>query len=218
MEKELKEDNSPDIFEEDDPDVKKLKRKRKRRVKKKRLKDIRKALLGNLVLTDDNKLTPGGDFRITLWGAPDGAFGTILLGISEKSVKYKYKSKNDRQALYKVEEAMKNIGRGIVFETVENGCACLLKHLFFRPVVLVFEKTDEDEELMLRAYCGRDILTFSSIKRAIKLFDQEKPKGLEPVEERSKTEDGEGNEDENGKGIKSVLTGVMDKLKKGGNV
>ena len=147
---------------------------------KERYKEVKKALLGNLILGEDEKLMPGADFYIRKWGSPVGAFGTRLFGIAEMVKGYKLVSGNETSAFYQAESAMKQLGRGITFETVNQGCACILKHLFFRPVVLIFEKT-EDEKLKLLSYCGRDVLAFSSMKRAMKLFNENKPKGLEPM-------------------------------------
>ena len=71
---------------------------------------------------------------------------------------------------------MEGIGRGLAFETVYEGCATLLRHVFFRPVVLIFECTEEG--LLLTAYCGRDIFAISSMNRALRLFVNGMPKGL----------------------------------------
>ena len=61
----------------------------------------------------------------------------------------------------------------------------MIKHIIFRPVVLIFEKTS-DAEFTLSAYCGRDILCITSMRRVIKLFESNLPGGLEPVVKEKK--------------------------------
>ena len=153
---------------------------RKTKEQKDRLKEVKKALLGNLSLGEDENLKPGPDFYISRWGSPDGEFGTRLFGISVKRRDYLMTIDKETSVLYQAREVMKQIGRGITFLTVEKGCACIIKHVIFRPVVLIFEIIDDDEAVLL-AYCGRDVLTYSSIRRAIKLFEQGLPRGLEAV-------------------------------------
>ena len=143
----------------------------RRKESKLRRREVKKALLGNLVLEDNRHLAPGGDMRITLWGTPDGAAGTLFLGIHRKSCIIGATIKNEKKAIRLAEESMKSLGRMLSFESVTDGAAVLMRHVFFRPVVLIFEKAD-DSTLMLNAYCGRGILTFFSVMRSIRLFER----------------------------------------------
>ena len=169
-----------EVFPEEEKQLRKLEKKRKKLKNKARLKEVRKALLGNLEIGEDSRLVPVTGPNLNWWGTADGSFGTRLFGIAEKRVLYTSKQ-GETATVYNAAKAMENIGRGIAFETVYAGAACILRHLLFRPVVLIFE-ADEEEGYVLTAYCGRDILTYSSIKRAIKLFEANKPSGLKRTE------------------------------------
>ena len=94
-----------------------------------------------------------------------------IFGLAHRSVVYSDKAKNKTQTVYKAAKAMEDIGRSLDFDTVYEGCACLIKHFFYRPVVLIFEYTEDTP--VLTAYCGRDILTLLSLRRALKLFDKQ---------------------------------------------
>ena len=162
----------------EDKRIQKLEKKREQAKEKVRLKEVRKVLLGNVIQGEDNRLKPVVGFNMNWWGTADGSFGTRLFGIFRKRVTYVAKGLNNSQVIYQTAKAMGEYGRGVDLETVYEGCTCLLKHFFFRPVVLVFEHK-EDNEYVLSAYCGKDIFTISSIQRAISLFEANKPSGIE---------------------------------------
>ncbi len=78
--------------------------------------EVRKALMGNLFRDEDSGyLVVGGDFRIVLWGAADGADNAFLYGVSRRKYEYETELKNNTQAVYQVNEAMAGIGRRILF-------------------------------------------------------------------------------------------------------
>jgi hypothetical protein len=132
-------------------------------------------LLSNIVTDENGELTIGGDFHINPQGPADGVLGTILLGIASTEREYDTSSiKNDKKVLYQAGEAMKKIGRIVKLPSVTEGHTVFMRHFFFRPVVLIFEKKD-DGRMVLSAYCGRALLTPFSMGRAIKLFSDAMP-------------------------------------------
>lgn len=153
---------------------------------KERKHEIRKVLLNNLVLTEDKKLAVGPDFRITLWGVGDGAGETFFLGVKKKSFVMESGFGNATKTIYKTSECMRDIGRMLDLENVQSDACVLVRHFFFKPVVLVLEeeKIDEEEsesntdnssnekELVLSAYSGRALLTGLSIKHAVRQLEK----------------------------------------------
>ena len=143
--------------------------------KKARFKEVKKLLLSNIVTDENGELTVGGDFHINPQGPPDGALGTVMLGIASRETEYDTASmRNDKKVLYQAGEAMKKIGRIVKLPTVAEGHTVFLRHFFFRPVALIFEKKP-DGRMVLTAYCGRALLTPFSMGRAIKLFSDAMP-------------------------------------------
>ncbi|MBE5918913.1 MAG: hypothetical protein E7272_03625 [Pseudobutyrivibrio ruminis] len=147
---------------------------------KERRHEIKKVLLNNLVLTEDKKLAPGPDIRVTLWGIGDGAGETFFFGVKKKVYEMISDYSNNTQAIYRAAEQMKDVGRMLSLETVDSGACVLVRHIFFRPVVLVLEENaledtpeenidnnGENKELILSAYCGRAILSGVSMRHAI---------------------------------------------------
>ncbi len=147
---------------------------------KERKHEIKKVLLNNLVLTDDKKLAVGHDLRITLWGVGDGAGETMMFGVKKKAFQMESDYSNHTQAIYKAAEVMRDLGRMLKLETVPSEACVLIRHFFFRPVVLVLEEEKEEEnqeqeskpELVLSAYSGRALLTGFSIKHAVSALEK----------------------------------------------
>lgn len=142
---------------------------------KARIKDVKKLLLANIITDDKGELTVGGDFHINLQGPVDGTLGTVMLGIASMEESYEAGFfKNEKKALYQGKETMKKIGRVVKLPSVEMGHAVLIRHFFFRPVALVFEKK-EDGRMALTSYCGRALLSFFSMRHAMGLFLKNAP-------------------------------------------
>ncbi|SDB50708.1 hypothetical protein SAMN02910298_02579 [Pseudobutyrivibrio sp. YE44] len=147
---------------------------------KERKHEIKKVLLNNLVLTDDKRLAVGPDFRITLWGVGDGAGATMVLGVKKKAYLMESEYTSNTQTIYKATEAMKDIGRLLKLEEAPDSASALVRHVFFRPVVLVLEEVPVNEEeieashneLVLSAYCGRAPLAGLSIKHALSKLEK----------------------------------------------
>lgn len=182
------------VFPEEEKKLKrqqeKLEKKHKKLQNRVRLKEVKKALLGNLTIGEDGRMVPVSGFNMNWWGTADGSFGTRLFGIAEKTVTFT-SSKGKTKMVYEAAKVMEDFGRGLDFESVYAGASCLLRHFLFRPVVLVFEADEEAEgEYMLSVYCGRDILTYFSMRRAIRLFETHKPEGLVPIERKTSKDKG----------------------------
>lgn len=137
---------------------------------KARYNDVRKVLLNNLILTEDRRLAPGPDHRVTLWGVGDGAKETMLLGVKTVRILMEHDYSNTRQAIYRGGEAMRDIGRRLDLESAEDGEAVLIRHVLFRPVVLILE--EEDGQAVMNAYCGRAIWAWPSVLHALYVFEK----------------------------------------------
>lgn len=146
---------------------------------KERKHEIKKVLLNNLILTDDKKLAVGPDIRVTLWGVGDGAGETFAFGVKKKVYAMEADYANHTQAIYNTSETMKDMGRILKLETVDSEACVLIRHFFFRPVVLVLEEEQAEDieegsepELILSAYSGRALLTSFSINHAVKELEK----------------------------------------------
>lgn len=137
---------------------------------KARYNDVHKVLMNNLVLTEDRRLAPGPDHRLTLWGVGDGAKETMVFGVKTTRIRMEHDYSNHRQAIYQGGEAMRNIGRRLALESAPDGEAVLIRHVFFRPVVLILE--EEDGQTVINAYCGRAIWAWPSVLHALYVFEK----------------------------------------------
>lgn len=139
---------------------------------KERRREIKKVLLNHLMLTEDHRLTVCDERRITLWGVGDGAGAAFLLGVKNKTFEMETTFSNHRQAIYRAQELMKDMGRSLFLHTAEEGACVLVRHVFFRPVVLILEEEEEEKKLVLNAYCGRAILTLPSVYYVVSQFEK----------------------------------------------
>lgn len=149
--------------------------------KKKKIREIKHILLGNLVVLSDGRVGAGSGMWVTRNGVADGASSAILLGVKMKKYNYSTTFKSNNQAVYRVKEAMSNIGRCIYLDTAPKASACFVKSVLFKPVVLVFEcvnKADGSENLELSAYCGRSLFAFFSLMRIVSRFNKELPEEI----------------------------------------
>ena len=161
---------------------KKEKQKAEKRERKERLREIKKILLGKYAQLDDGRLCASGSGWVTSQGLNDGASTTIIFGVKEKRFLYRSKLKNSTQAVFKATAAMRDIGRALYLETAPEGCACYVRSILFRPVVLRFcPRGDSGQELALYAYCGRSPLAFLSVRRVVSRFDKALPDEIKRV-------------------------------------
>lgn len=163
----------------------KKRRKIEKAAEKDRKSEIKSILLGNMTLDTQGNFNAGGSSWVTPFGIADGASETIMFGVKHKRYLYKTDYKNNQQAIYKASKTMSDIGRTLSLATVPNAAACYIKHILFRPVVLVFEeaeRSDGSKGLELHAYSGRALLTFISIRRAVSKFNKELPEEIKRVQ------------------------------------
>lgn len=139
---------------------------------KQRKKELRSCLIGDLRLSDDGKLIPGGSRIFTPWGAGDGALSVSVFGIKRKTIRYSPSLKNNKQVMFQSAKAMKNIGRVIYMETAPDANVCYIRRPLIRATVLIFEEAD-DGSFTLTAFCGRSPLAFLAVKRSVGFFEEE---------------------------------------------
>ncbi|GEM_PF-5051378 len=185
-------ENSDQPAEEAQPEEKQEKKRKrdvsereKRRIakqkKRERSKEIRHILIGSYFTLEDGRMASGGGKWMSPLGVGDGASSALLFGIKMKRYHYGTRMKSNKQALFAVKKAMKNIGRELALDTAPNTSSCYVRSLLFRPVVLVFEEislSDGTAHLELQAYCGRSIFSFFSIRRAVSRLDKELPENI----------------------------------------
>ena len=148
---------------------------------KARRNEIKHILLGNFKLSDKGRLAAGSGRWVTPFGIGDGAGNAIVYGISEMSLYYKTKLKNNRQAVFQAQKAMADIGRGLILDTAPDSAVCYVKSVVFRPVVLVFEEKEgaDGSSLLLTAYSSRSPIAFVALLRAVTRFDKALPEDIE---------------------------------------
>lgn len=162
---------------------KELKKLRKRQ-KKERKRELKHILLGSYRTLEDGRMVSGGEALIPRQGFMDGAVSILLLGITDKRYKYLSDKNNPTQAKYAALNAMKNIGRELVLSYAPDAKACYVRGIFFRSVILVFDEepeADGSRQLELHAYCGRSLMTFFSVRRAVSKFDRQLPDNVHRV-------------------------------------
>ena len=163
-----------------DKQDKKEKKKQKKKEKAERksyIKEIKAVLMGNVKRDDDGKLRAGKAHLVTRWGVGDGAKETFFLGVKKKKFVYNTKSINSKQALFSGEKALKDIGLRVYLENEPDAVVCYIKAIIFRPVVLILKEYNDPEEerqdkIAVYAYCGRSIMAFFSIRRAVQRFEK----------------------------------------------
>lgn len=155
-----------------------------------RKKEIRNILLGNFVIYADGSYGAGNSAWVTPFGFGDGAQEAIFFGISHRKYHYTSTFRNEIKTLYQVEKSMQDVGRRLNLLTAPEADTCYVKSVFFRPVVLSFEKDkdekDKDEngkpQFILHAYTSRSLTSFLAVKRAVSRFEKALPKQVRRAE------------------------------------
>ena len=135
-------------------------------------KEIRDALLGRTVLTDNGRITtlePG--FHLSA-GVADGAGAVRLFGIASRSYTFTTRL-SQANTLRAAEGAMAEIGRGLILRLQPGTAACLIRPLLMKPIVLTF-RFDGDVPV-LTAWTGRRLTAGLAIRRAVSAFADELP-------------------------------------------
>ena len=171
----------PDIFSENDidisiPDEEQTPQPTEQELKKFHRHEIKKLLMGNLMRREDGKSELRNELWVTPWGVGDGAVETLLFGVSQRRYRFETTLRNNTQAVYQSEKAMRDIGNVLYMHSAPELKACYVRSLGFRPVILSFE--EEEGELILRAYSGRAPLTFLSIMHAVSKFEKALPQQI----------------------------------------
>lgn len=150
--------------------------------------EIKRVLMGRVVMAEDGKLVPipKGEFLESPVGIGDGALGTFVFGVGSCTREYAGQMKRNH-ILSAARKAMENVGRGLTLREQPEGVACLRRFVLTRPVVLVF--TMEEGIPTLTAWTGRGVTGWISRRRAIRIFERSLPEGISPV--RKKPEKGE---------------------------
>lgn len=142
-------------------------------------KELKRALLGRTVVTEDGKLAvmAEGDYRIPL-GVSDGALSVSIFGIGFKSM-YIASSLTPASTMKAAREAMRHVGRELLLYEMPEAAACIRRYRLTRPVVLTFSYSEDTP--ILTAWAGRAPLSFISRRIAIKTFLKHLPKSITPA-------------------------------------
>ena len=161
------EKNSKAVTEEAQPSASKL-----------RKKEIKRILLGSMTRTQEGHFLSGNGAMTMPYGFRDGSLSVLLFGIKDKSYRYETTFRNTTQALYQTKKAMQDIGHIIELEAAPDSAVCLVSSFVLRPVVLLFEECSVNKELVLHVYCGRSMLSFIAVRRALSRFEKALPKQI----------------------------------------
>ena len=163
--------------------------------------EIRRVLLGRVVLAQDGRLTalPAGTFMKTPIGVGDGASAVRFFGMFRRIRRYQTKDGKTR-VTEAAKKAMQNVGRGLFLNEQPDAVACLLRYILSRPAVLVF--TFEDGVPTLTAWTGRGLTGLISLRRAIKAFEKGLPDTMraedyKPPKEKKPKKEKKGEKQEN---------------------
>ena len=98
-------------------------------------------------------------------------------GVMHKEYVYEAPVKQFTRARFETEKMLVKMGRSLYLETAPKTAACLYKFLLFRAVILLLEeqKTDGAQAMVLRAYCGRSLLSVFSLMHAVSAFEKRLP-------------------------------------------
>lgn len=142
---------------------------------KEQKREIRAVLLGRTVLADDGRITalePGLHLSA---GVGDGAGAVRFFGIASRSCCFDTALSPDN-TIEAGRKSMFEIGRGLILREQPEACACLIRYLLTRPVVLAFRYIDGIP--VLTAWTGRGLTGWISIRRSVKAFTEELPEGV----------------------------------------
>ncbi len=133
-------------------------------------KEIRKLLLGKIVLDENGRLAAPepGVFHISQ-GVQNGAGAVRFLGISCRERCYETDLSRE-EIREEAERAMMDLGRVVFLREQPEQRACLVRHLLTRPVLLTF--LAEETGCSLKAWTGRGLLAWLLQRRAMLAFER----------------------------------------------
>ncbi|MBR1899280.1 MAG: hypothetical protein IJ825_10440 [Oscillospiraceae bacterium] len=144
------------------------------------LREIRSVLYGHLTVGPDKRLAVAKNMLGNPWGLTDGAPETFLFGVMRRSYVYESPKRERIRIHYETGKMLGRIGRSLYLETAPDHPACLVKHFFFRPVVLELAERQAEggSETVLYAYSGRSFFSLLSILRTVSVFEKHMPKQM----------------------------------------
>ena len=136
-------------------------------------REIRKVFLGRTIRLEDGRLSPIGPDDLAIpSGVADGALGIRILGVGHKNQLLET-SLNEEMTIEAVREAMKDIGRGVLFREQPEIVACLIRYVLTKPAMLTF--TFREGEPVLTAWAGRGFSGPIARSRALKALKKKLP-------------------------------------------
>ena len=139
--------------------------------------ELRRVLMGRTEPAPDGRLTAmeKGKIRVPL-GISDGASAVRFLGIFRKGCRLKVSCPEDK-ARSLAAAVMRDCGRELILPQQPKAVACLIRYVFSRPAVLIFDF--QDGVPVLTAWTGRGLTGLISVRRALKAFLKRMPKQFE---------------------------------------
>ena len=136
---------------------------------KKEQKEIKRLLLGRMVLDEAGRLvTPeAGTIRIPT-GIADGAGAVRFLGVSGRVRCYE-SDLSEEELMEHVKGCMANLGRGVRLRQRPEAFACLIRYVLTKPVILSIRCVEGRG--ILTAWTGRGLTCRLSQNRAIRAFE-----------------------------------------------
>ena len=144
------------------------------------LREIKDVLYGNVVVGSDKRLVVSRGVLGNPWGLTDGAPEAFLFGVMHRRYVYDSPKRERIRIHYETGKMLGRIGRSLYLETAPDHPACLVKHFFFRPVVLELAERQAEggSETVLYAYSGRSFFSLLSILRTVSVFEKHMPKQM----------------------------------------
>lgn len=175
--------------------------------------ESRMLLLNQVDVQKDGMLVAVDELRTFRYGAAEGEHKVRISGITTRDFFYRTKY-NRAKAVFQASEAMKNIGRRVQLQCMDQAAACIIKSPIFYPVVIVFYENEHGQK-QLSTFTAKAFLSLFAINSALKKFDKELPDGMERKVSIHSVHDvgraiihhfknlfGKGNENDNGEYVK----------------
>jgi hypothetical protein len=102
-------------------------------------------------------------------GVINGAGRVRFLGVSGRTRCYETDLSGE-ELMNRVEECMRNIGRGVRLRQQPDAAACLIRYVLTRPALLVFRRVKDLG--VLSVWTGRGAMSWASRMRAIRAFER----------------------------------------------
>ncbi len=127
-------------------------------------------LLNQVDVDKTGQLVAADGARFWRYGAAEGEHKVRVSGITEREFTYRT-SLDHEKTLFQASIAMRLIGRSVHIQCMEDAAACIVKSVFFYPVVMVFYR--EEDTLRLVLYTARAFLSAFAVNSALNKFDRQ---------------------------------------------